>query len=135
MNTILTVYGVNHTKTGNAVYYNTSIYGAEKLNGVSVIYSPDCEGTANEFFPEDCEVPDNYYVYKMARKGYGDCVAVIPYSTGNPKGSCYGVDNYQEVFVGFRLYVNEKTLVGPATYDVIWDQAILFKKKRYYQHY
>jgi len=127
-------YGVNHTKTGKAVYYNSSIYGAEKLNGVSVIYSPDCEGSANEFFPKDCGVSDNYYVYKMTRKGCGDCVAVIPYSTGNPKGSCYGVDNYQEVFVGFRSYVNQKTLVGPAPYDVIWDQAILFKKKRYCQH-
>lgn len=129
------VYGVNHTKTGNAVYYNASIYGAKKLNGVSVIYSPDCEGSANEFFPKDCEVSDDYYVYKMARKGCGNCVAVIPYSTGNPKGACYGVDNYQEIFVGFRSYVNQKTLVGPAPYNIIWDQAILFRKKRDCQHH
>jgi hypothetical protein len=124
------IYGVNHTKTGNAVYYNASFYGAEKLNGVNVIYSPDCEGSANEFFPRDCEVSDNYYVYKMSRKGNGDCVSIIPYSTGNPKGSCYGVDNYQEAFIGFRLYLNQKTLVGPAPYNVIWDQAILFKMKK-----
>lgn len=125
----LIVYGVNHTKTGEAVYYNASFYGAEKINGVSVIYSPDCEGSANEFFPKGCEVSDDYYVYKMARRGCGDCVAVIPYSTGNPKGCCYGVDNCQEAFIGFRLYLNQKTLVGPAPYNVIWDQTILFKKK------
>ncbi|WP_257675108.1 hypothetical protein [Clostridium felsineum] len=123
-------YGVNHTKTGNAVYYNSSFYGAKKLNGVSVIYSPDCEGSANEFFPKDSEVSDNYYVYKMARKGDGNCTAIIPYSTGNPKGSCYGVNNYQEAFIGFRLYLNQETLVGPAPYNVIWDQAILFRKKK-----
>ncbi|URZ17590.1 hypothetical protein [Clostridium felsineum] len=127
-------YGVNHTKTGNAVYYNSSFYGAKKLNGVSVIYSPDCEGSANEFFPKDSEVSDNYYVYKMARKGDGNCTAIIPYSTGNPKGSCYGVNNYQEAFIGFRLYLNQETLVGPAPYNVIWDQAILFRKKKKDQH-
>ncbi|URZ05452.1 hypothetical protein [Clostridium felsineum] len=127
-------YGVNHTKTGNAVYYNSSFYGAKKLNGVSVIYSPDCEGSANEFFPKDSEVSDNYYVYKMARKGDGNCTAIIPYSTGNPKGSCYGVNNYQEAFIGFRLYLNQETLVGPAPYNVIWDQAILFRKKKSTQH-
>ncbi|MFW2500655.1 hypothetical protein [Clostridium diolis] len=125
-------YGVNHTQTGKAVYYNSSFYGAKKLNGVSVIYSPDCEGSANEFFPKDCEVSNNYYVYKMARKGCGDCVAIIPYSTGNPKWACYGVNNYQEAFIAFRLYLNQETLVGPAPYDVIWDQAILFKKKNQY---
>lgn len=45
----------------------------------------------------------------------------------------YGVDNYQEIFVGFRSYVNQQTLVAPAPYDVIWDQAILFGKKRHCQ--
>lgn len=130
----LIIYGVNHTKTKNAVYYNSSFYGAKKINGVSVIYSPDCEGSANEFFPNDSEVANNYYVYKMARKGCGDCVAIIPYSTGNPKGACYGVNNYQEAFIAFRLYLNQETLVGPAPYDVIWDQAILFRKKKKNQH-
>ncbi|MFW2488789.1 hypothetical protein ACN077_09465 [Clostridium chromiireducens] len=46
----------------------------------------------------------------------------------------YGVNNYQEAFIGFRLYLNQETLVGPAPYDVIWDQAILFRKKRDCQH-
>jgi Uncharacterized integral membrane protein len=49
------------------------------------------------------------------------------------KWACYGVDNYQEIFVGFRSYINQKTLVGPAPYNIIWDQAILFRKKRYCQ--
>ena len=71
----------------------------------------------NKFILKDCGLSDNYYVYKMARRGRGDCVGIVPYSTGNPKGACYGVDNYQE------------TLVGPAPYDVIWNQAILFRKK------
>lgn len=28
------VYGVDHTKTGKSIYYNTCFYGANKLNGV-----------------------------------------------------------------------------------------------------
>ncbi len=123
----LIIYGVNHQRTGIAVYYNVSFYGAEHLNGLSVIYSPDCKDSAAEYFPKD--IMENYYVYKMARKGKGDCVAVIPYSTGNPEGSCYGVDNYQDAFIGIRIYLDQKTLVDPAPYDVICDQAILFRKK------
>ncbi len=124
------LYGVNHTKTGKAIYYNASFYGAEKLNGVSVIYSPNCHSSADEYFSNNSCKSDDYYVFKMSRKSSGDCEAIIPYSRGNPKGSCYGVDNYQDAFIGFRLYLNQKTLIGPAPYDVIWDRAILFKKKK-----
>lgn len=124
------IYGVNHNKTGKAIYSNTSFYGSDKLNGVSVIYSPDCYGSAKKYFPYDHKSSENYYVYKMARYGHGDCLGIIPYSAGNPKGYCYGVDNYEDAFIGFRLYLNQKTLIGPAPYDVIWDQAILFKKRK-----
>lgn len=88
----------------------------------------------SKFILKDCELSDNYYVYKMARRGRADCVSIIHYCTGSPKGACYGVDNYQEAFIGFRLYLNQETLVGPAPYDVIWDQVFLFRKKKKNQH-
>lgn len=66
----------------------------------------------------------------MARNVAADTLVVIPYSTGNPQGTAYGVDNNQDAFIGFRLYVNPETLVGPALFDVIWDRAILFTKKQ-----
>lgn len=54
---------------------------------------------------------------------------IIPYSTGNPNGKGYGVDNNKEAFIIFRIYVDKESLVGPALFDVIWDRAILFTKK------
>jgi hypothetical protein len=121
--------GLIITKPGRQ-FTSAGFYGEDKINGVSVIYSPECEGSASEFFPKDYNESENYYVYKMGRKRSKGCSEIIPYSTKNPQGCCYGVDNNQKAFIGFRLYLNQKTLIGPAPYDVIWDKAILFKKKR-----
>ncbi|MEH7012586.1 hypothetical protein V7087_17570 [Neobacillus niacini] len=54
---------------------------------------------------------------------------IVPYSTGKPNGKAKGVDNNQDAFVIFRVYVDKKALVGPALFDVIWDRAVLFTKK------
>ena len=51
---------------------------------------------------------------KMARSSKEGNEVIIPYSTGNPQGSAFGVDNNQNVFVGFRAYVNQKTKVASA---------------------
>jgi hypothetical protein len=66
----------------------------------------------------------------MARRVDEDCVVVIPYSSGNPLGSAYGVDNNKDAFIGFRIYMDKESNVGPDLYDVIWDRAILFSRKR-----
>ena len=58
---------------------------------------------------------------------------ILSYSTGNPKGWAYGVDNNQKVFLVIRMYVNKETKVASAPFDIIWGHAILFtKKKRHY---
>lgn len=125
------VYGINHERTGKAVYSNASFYGAELFNGVVGVFStvqfPD---SALEFFPEDYENAGYYYVYKMARSSNGDNAVIIPYSTGNPLGKAYGVDNNQDAFITFRVYVDKIAMVGPYIYDVIWDRAILFTKNK-----
>lgn len=54
---------------------------------------------------------------------------IVPYSTGNPNGKAFGVDNNQDAFISFRVYVDKEALVGPALFDIIWDRAILFTKK------
>ncbi|HEX3077332.1 MAG TPA: hypothetical protein VHQ24_10765 [Lachnospiraceae bacterium] len=66
----------------------------------------------------------------MARTVDEDDVVAIPYSEGNPLGSAYGVDNNEDAYIGFRIYQDKKTKVGPALYDVIWDRAKLFTKKQ-----
>ncbi|MCE7791893.1 hypothetical protein K8O68_05595 [Salipaludibacillus sp. CUR1] len=124
------LYGVNHEQTGKAVINNASFYGEEHLNGVAVAQlSVEFKNSASDLFPQGYENEKYYYVSKMSRKNDGKSVP-IPYSTGNPDGKAYGVDNYNDAFIGFRLYVDKEALVGPAHLDVIWDRALLFTKKK-----
>lgn len=121
------VYGINHERTGKEIYSIGSFYGVELFNGVvgafSTVQFPD---TAIEYFPEGYENSRCYYVYKMARKADEDNVVIIPYSTGNPQGKAYGVDNNKDVRIVFRVYLDQIAIVGPYVFDVIWDRAILF---------
>jgi hypothetical protein len=125
------VYGINHERTGKAIYSNASFYGVELFNGVAGAFStvqfPD---TAVGYFPEGYENAGYYYLYKMARKADEDNVVIIPYSTGNPLGKAYGVDNNQDARIVFRVYLDKLAMVGPYIFDIIWDQAILFTKKK-----
>lgn len=124
------VYGIDHSITGKAVYYSSIVYGAELLNGVvGVFCSAEFKHPADEYFPYGYRNSKYYYSCKIGRANCKNCDAIVPYSTGNPKGKAYGVDNNKDIFLGFRIYVDHQTLVGPAPYDVVWDQAILFRKK------
>lgn len=129
------VYGINHERTGKAIYSNASFYGAELFNGVAGAFStvqfPD---TSVQYFPEGYENARYYYVYKMARKADEDNVVIIPYSTGNPLGKAYGVDNNQDARIVFRVYLDKIAMVGPYIFDVIWDRVILFTKKKKLEH-
>ena len=44
--------------------------------------------------------------------------------------AAYGVDNNQDVRIVFRVYLDKIAMVGPYIFDVIWDRAILFTKKK-----
>jgi hypothetical protein len=85
---------------------------------------------ANEYFPKGYKNDKYYYVMKMSRKTTEGNEVIIPYITGNPKGSAYGVDNNQDAFVLVRAYVNQETKVSSNPPDIIWGHAILFTKKR-----
>ncbi|MCX8128470.1 MAG: hypothetical protein N3I35_00010 [Clostridia bacterium] len=124
------IYGINHEKTGKARLCQDSFYGAKLWNGVAgSFYTVEFPNSAAEFFPEGYENTKYYYSFKMARTAGKDNVVTIPYSKGNPLGSAYGVDNNEDAYIGFRIYQDKETKVGPALYDVIWDRAILFTKK------
>ncbi|MDD3174387.1 MAG: hypothetical protein PHF63_12150, partial [Herbinix sp.] len=128
------VYGINHKRTGKAIYSNASFYGVELFNGVTGAFStvqfPD---TAYEYFPEGYINAGFYYIYKMARMADEDNVVIIPFSTGNPLGKAYGVDNNQDVRIVYRVYLDQIAMVGPYIFDIIWDRAILFRKKEKYK--
>ncbi|MDD2431437.1 MAG: hypothetical protein PHD88_05410 [Firmicutes bacterium] len=126
----LIIYGINHEQTGKAMFTNTCFYGEELLNGVvGVFNSIIFANSAAEYFPEDYDDSRFYYVFMMARKANEKNIVLIPYSTGNPAGSAFGVDNYKDALVAFRIYVDKKMTVGPPLYEIIRDRAILFKKK------
>lgn len=125
------VYGINHERTGKAIYSNASFYGAELFNGVAGAFSTvQFSDSAVEFFPEEYENAGYYYVYIMARKADENNVVIIPYSTGNPLGKAYGVDNNQDAFITFRVYLDKIAMVGPYIFDVVWDRVILFTKNK-----
>ncbi|KZL90233.1 hypothetical protein [Clostridium magnum] len=66
-----------------------------------------------------------YYVYKMARKTDEDNVVIIPYSTGNPLGKAYGVDNNLDARIVFRVYLDKIAMVGPYIYDAMFKYCII----------
>ena len=80
------------------------------------------------YLEADCENPDQYYVYKLARTQLDDYTAVIEYSTGNEKGKYYGADNGSTLLMAFRAYLDE-TGTGASYYEIIYDRAIVFHKK------
>jgi hypothetical protein len=126
------IYGVNHGQTGKATFCNASFYGKDLRNGVALAsVSIEFPNSAIEFFPGGYEDAKHYYVCKFARKiDPGRYVIIVPYSTGNPNGKAYGVDNCKDVLIGFRSYVDPVAKAGPALFEIVWDRAILFTKRR-----
>ena len=118
------------------VIMNISFYGAELWNGVvPANITDDVKYPAAEYFPKGYKNTKYYYAVKMARKTEEGNEVIIPYSTGNPSGSAYGVDNNEDAYIGFRVYTNQKTKVASALFDIIWSHAILFtKKKKAHRH-
>lgn len=123
----IVVYGVNHVKTGKATYANTVLYGRPMLNGIVSLYDSMYEGSADAYLPEEDASP--YYVIRMARSKTDEHTAVIPYSTGNPDGRFYGVDNENTLLLAYRAYVEPSTGVGPSYYEIVYDRAMVFHKK------
>jgi hypothetical protein len=123
------VYGINHEQTRKAIYSNFSFYGVELLNGVAGTNSAEYANSAADYFPPGYENAKCYYVYKIARRAQdGEPCVIVPYSTGNPSGKAFGVDNSKDAFIAFRAYIDARTQVGPSLFELIWDRAILFTK-------
>lgn len=119
------IHGVNNTQTGFATFINVSLYGNELWNGVAgTVFTNELQYPADEYFSQCDKNSRNFYVVKMARRATEGNEIIIPYSTDNPKGSAYGVDNHQNLFLVIRMYVNQKTKVASAPFDIIWGHAI-----------
>ena len=126
--------------TGNAstvFYHNIGASMGDQINNhniwadvVGANTTDESRYPATEYFSKNYKNSKYYYAVKMARKTEEGNEVIIPYSSGNPKGSAYGVDNNEDAYVGFRIYANPETTVAPAIFDTIWSRAILFTKKK-----
>ena len=122
------VYGVNHSTTRKAHYFNAVLHVRPLLNGVCTVFNSMLPGSADEYLPAEARGTDDFYVYKMARKEMDEHTAIIPYSTGNEQGKFYGVDNDTPAFILFRIYLDESG-VGADYYELVNDRVIVFHKK------
>lgn len=126
---IVIVYGVNHTKTGKAVYTNVSCYQDTLFAGFGGIKNMQYEKSAREFF-QDTLTADNFFTYKFTRHPIsGDpYVYVVPTDTLH---NMLGIDLGRTAFIGFRAYIDTTTLVGPSATEIIMSKAILLRPRGY----
>jgi hypothetical protein len=124
-NDIVLVYGVDHTQTGQAVYTNASIYGSKYMTGYGGITNTMMEESARQFV-EDSTMADRLFAYCFARHPVpgNPFVYLVPSDTN---GNLEGINVNDTAQMGFRLYVNSLTKIGPDPMEVILDQAVLLR--------
>ncbi|HOJ95304.1 MAG TPA: hypothetical protein PK024_00480 [Methanospirillum sp.] len=110
---------LNHAVTGKATYSNFGVYGQKALNGIGGLTNVDLTGTADKFLPDN---PHAKYLYvaKVAREEDPDMVTLVVPSGVGP----YGIEPDESCFIGFRIYVEPETGVGPSWSEILYDQAI-----------
>ena len=103
-----------------------SCYGADYYNGFGGITNFMYEGTASEYLPDlDPELADMFYVWKFARSDLGDGTTYVVNQDVNQNytGINYGAD----VFMAFRSYIDQPTMVGTIIDEIVRDQAVLIR--------
>lgn len=124
-------YGVNHQKSGKCVYHNINVYKKLKACGVASAFdhcngNPDCvafAGSAQAYLSQvKGAKSDQLYALKIARHCQGE-----PYCLEVPTGACgVGAGLDDELFLGFRAYLEPKTKTGPAYNELLFDKVIHF---------
>jgi hypothetical protein len=124
------VYGVNHAASGKATYANVNVYGVtptvgndNEMAGVGSIGTPDgLAGTARTYLGDHPQA-DLFYAYRIAwdnPSGVTNCL-IIPPPTGRLQ--------LRVLRLGFRAYIEPGRAVGPATGEILYDRAILFRAR------
>ena len=117
-------YGVNHMVSGKAVYSNIVAYGTEKLNGVISVDSTRYGDSASQYIPDDPNAP-MLYAYNISRVN-----STNPYTMVVPQGPLLeGIPLEDEMWIGWRAYMEPETNVGPASHEIINDKVIVFTPK------
>lgn len=114
-------YGVNHMASGKAVYSNIVAYGAEKINGVISVDSTKFEGGASRYIPDDPNAP-MLYAYLITRTD-----STEPFTVVVPQGPYLeGIPLDEEMWIGWRAYMEPETNVGPTYPELVYDKVIVF---------
>jgi hypothetical protein len=128
------VYGANHEATGKATYSNAGVYvnkdpeGVDLQLGIVAQQSAQFKGTANDWLngnPEAADKADKLYVWKFAR----DCKDDTHCTPVTSDCARVDLDLEQNLWIGWRAYVEPATKVGPAYTELVYDQAIVFRGK------
>lgn len=124
---IIVVYGVNHTKTGKAVYTNVSCYRDSIYAGYGGIKNTQYEKTAREYFT-DTTTADYFFIYKFARDSITNDpnVFIVPQDTAN---NLLGINYGGRAFMAFRAYIDTASKVGPSPQEIIFSRAMLLRQK------
>lgn len=124
--TVVIVYGVNHTKTPKSVYSNVSCYGAKYANGFGGITNKMYNESVVRNFPQpnNIENIDNLYMWKFARKKIDEDTFVVPQDL---KGDLNGINNGDDAFMAFRIYIDPDSpdLLGPDPEEIIFDRLMV----------
>lgn len=123
---IIVVYGVNHTKTGKAVYTNVSCYRDSIYAGYGGITNTKYENTAWPYFT-DSTTADNFFVYKFTRDSLTNDtnIFIVPPDTAN---NFLGINYGDQTFMAFRAYIDTLSKVGPSPLEIIFSRAMLLRQ-------
>ncbi|MDD2581608.1 MAG: hypothetical protein PHR66_06405 [Desulfuromonadaceae bacterium] len=134
----LVVFGVNHEATGKSTYSNFTLYHSAMELGLAGKNSREISGSADRYDLGKYQAMSKYlYAFKVARNCGGlpttECLEVKQIPVSNclfgdccPRGS---LDD--DLFLGFRAYVEPETGVGPYWFEILWDRAIHFKNPEF----
>ena len=131
---LVIVAGVNHKKTGKALYLNHSVYDTVKLAGIVAVSDPSLT-TGSALYHAGVTAPKdprrlkykNLYAYVISYKceDLSYCLSIPAPTETNPVGLTPGAPFY---LIG-RSYVDPSTQVRPSSQEIIPHQVILARQK------
>jgi hypothetical protein len=131
----LIVFGVNHEAVGKSTYSNFTLYHSAMELGLAGKNSREIGGSAARYDLGKYQAMSKYlYAFKVARNCGGlpatECLEVnrIPVDNCPLGDGCVRGSLDDDLFLGFRAYVEPETGVGPYWFEILWDRAIHFKK-------
>lgn len=118
----LIVYGVNHEAAGKATYASLTVYEDSLMAAVAGDHSRRYAGSAADYLPDHPQA-DLLYAWKIARDCQGDPHCLEVTMEGCPK---IDLSELPALLLIWRLYQEAATGLGPASGEILYDQAILF---------